>query len=529
MKRAPTFKAMLNNDDVTPPMLNPSSWKPARPRPWLVLALLALGGCPGPAPSAAPIGAGGGTSVTTGQGGGSGGGGNAPARCGDGTLASGEACDDGNTTAGDGCDADCAVEPGWSCDGASPTTCDEICGDDRVVGDEQCDGGNTEPGDGCGATCLVEECGNGHIDPGLVCFHPPVAYSGAIEPIAVDLNGDGLLDLLQTGTRWWNEPVLSVRLATTPGVFGAPQSLRDPSYDYYHPAFGRMNGDAHVDIVFTVHDLDSNEIDLSFNDGTGTFATPSFSGIGDMMADGRIFVADLDGMHGDDILMTGCGSGCNVGNNSLRVYLSDGSGGFQTGVDYPAPNSVAMFVQDLNGDAFADVVMAFQGGVGVFSGGGDGTFVGPTVYNYPSALPFYPSGSASGDINGDGELDVAVSSVSTGQVADPPIYVMVGGGNGVFDTGKTVALSTTGGGDSVAMGDVDNDGFDDVLNHDGVDVTWHRADGEGGLLPAETLVSTCSATDGCFMTVADLNADGANDLVVSKDPGDGVWVYLSNP
>ncbi len=35
----------------------------------------------------------------------------APARCGDGVVATGEACDDGNTTAGDGCSATCAVEP----------------------------------------------------------------------------------------------------------------------------------------------------------------------------------------------------------------------------------------------------------------------------------------------------------------------------------------------------------------------------------------------------------------------------------
>lgn len=81
------------------------------------------------------------------------------ARCGDGAVDAGEDCDDGDDAAGDGCDL-CAVEPGWSCDDATPSACTEVCGDGALVGDELaptgCDDGDTDPGDGCSPTCVVE-------------------------------------------------------------------------------------------------------------------------------------------------------------------------------------------------------------------------------------------------------------------------------------------------------------------------------------------------------------------------------------
>jgi formylglycine-generating enzyme len=45
-------------------------------------------------------------------------------QCGDGVIEPPfETCDDGNTVSGDGCSATCQVEPGWTCNGASPTVC----------------------------------------------------------------------------------------------------------------------------------------------------------------------------------------------------------------------------------------------------------------------------------------------------------------------------------------------------------------------------------------------------------------------
>ncbi len=55
--------------------------------------------------------------------------------CGDGLVTGAEACDDGGSAAGDGCDAACAVEAGWSCDGAMPSVCTELTIDAGVEPD----------------------------------------------------------------------------------------------------------------------------------------------------------------------------------------------------------------------------------------------------------------------------------------------------------------------------------------------------------------------------------------------------------
>ena len=100
-------------------------------------------------------GSGGGTGG--GAGGGSGGGGGSTAKCGDGLKAATEACDDGNKMADDGCSATCTVETGWTCTGATKSTCVLAnCGNGKVDAAEQCDDGNTTPGDGCSATCKAE-------------------------------------------------------------------------------------------------------------------------------------------------------------------------------------------------------------------------------------------------------------------------------------------------------------------------------------------------------------------------------------
>jgi cysteine-rich repeat protein len=73
-----------------------------------------------------------------------------PEGCGDGQTApaAGELCDDGNLMDGDGCDRNC-----------TPTG----CGNGIVTAGESCDDGNTVACDGCGRTCAAERCGDGVV------------------------------------------------------------------------------------------------------------------------------------------------------------------------------------------------------------------------------------------------------------------------------------------------------------------------------------------------------------------------------
>jgi cysteine-rich repeat protein len=117
--------------------------------------------------------------------------------CGDSVKTGDESCDDGNTNSGDGCSSTCQVEPGWSCPGvgASSNCTKAKCGNGTVETGESCDKG-TPPdvangtnglfyGDatGCSKTCTNEPkcrdngptgactqvCGDGNKDTNEEC------------------------------------------------------------------------------------------------------------------------------------------------------------------------------------------------------------------------------------------------------------------------------------------------------------------------------------------------------------------------
>lgn len=82
-----------------------------------------------------------------------------PARCGDGTVDSGEECDDGNNAVCDGCTPFCTLEPGIVCgDGVRQPNCGE-----------QCDDANGISGDGCTPSCDLERVPGGGT-PRTECY-----------------------------------------------------------------------------------------------------------------------------------------------------------------------------------------------------------------------------------------------------------------------------------------------------------------------------------------------------------------------
>ena len=187
------------------------------------------------------------------------------------------------------------------------------------------------------------------------------------------------------------------------------------------------------------------------------------------------------------------------------------------------PSSVA--VGDFNGDGIPDLAVANTGSTPAYRyaltillGNGDGTFttaVSPFTGTYPSSI-------ATGDFNGDGIPDLAVTNYDY-----DTLTILLGNGDGTFTA--TVATPATGSGpDSAAVGDFNGDGIADlaVANDYSNTVTILLGNGDGTF--TGTAVSPATGNTPVSVAVADFNADGKADLAVANYKDGTVAILLGN-
>lgn len=220
----------------------------------------------------------------------------------------------------------------------------------------------------------------------------------------------------------------------------------------------------------------------------------------------------------------------NYGNaGNLVSYPSTGAGTFAaplTGVDGNDPLYLAS--ADLNGDQLPDVVSASyddqQLAVFLNNASDPGTFQAPVLLNSPGA-----SQVAIADMNGDGLPDLVS--------ADFQVSLFLQTSPGVF--GSPIGLYS-GGANWVVLGDLNGDGAPDIALTDnvGVKVLFHTGAASATTFQAPVSIFTQTANDQLYganiVAIADMNGDGANDLVIT-DPGPSgctaptVSVLLQNP
>ncbi len=148
------------------------------------------------------------------------------------------------------------------------------------------------------------------------------------------------------------------------------------------------------------------------------------------------------------------------------------------------------------------------------------------------SAPINTSWGTTLDVNGDGYADIVVGAGGSGAV-----YLYLGGADGPSTPPVRLAHVGSFGGSVASAGDVNGDGFADLIV--GADQPAGGAylylGGEGGLLPTAVMVSKPAGPDGYFggpvASAGDVNGDGFADVIVGAyiaGPGNegAAYVYL---
>ncbi len=256
------------------------------------------------------------------------------------------------------------------------------------------------------------------------------------------------------------------------------------------------------------------------------FAKPTSYAVGPVGTDpDAMATADLNGDGHVDVVTA------NYGNDTVSVLTGTGTGGFNAYASYPvqppgqaaatqSPESVA--VGDLNADGHPDVVTANEASdtVSVLVNNGDGTLA-PAVQ-----LPVgpHPEGVVLTDLTGDGLPDIVTANEGDGTVtvlmnqpADPGTFAPAV----TYHTGGTEV-------DAIAAGDLNGDGFPDLVTVDPADDTLSVLLNNGdGTFPA-TPAQYATDTTGRAVAIADTNDDGRPDLIVANLRAADVGVLLNS-
>lgn len=227
-------------------------------------------------------------------------------------------------------------------------------------------------------------------------------------------------------------------------------------------------------------------------------------------------IADLNGDGRDDFITTGlCSS-----NGAFSVRLSTGDGTWAAPTCYTIPTApldpTGFAVGDFFGNGLVDVAVEDErGSVSIWKNAGDGTLTQASTLTPPGG----GGGMVAADVNHDGKIDL-VFSLPDATAAGGTLNVLFGNGDGTFSAGPSTPVAGQEQFRAVATGDFDGDGNIDVAVSDGSgeETEILYGDGTGKFTAGPNLAETTSGTGDITRTLYEafeVTANGITDLIGS--------------
>ena len=208
------------------------------------------------------------------------------------------------------------------------------------------------------------------------------------------------------------------------------------------------------------------------------------------------------------------------GGNTVSVYLGSGTGTLAAQTTFTTATApIAVATGDFNGDGNMDIAVAcYQGNaISILLGNGSGGFA--AAVNYTAGVGAQPEFLVVGDFDDDGNADIASANNGSANVS-----VLLGTGTGTFGTGVIYATGPHPGG--IVAGDFNGDGKTDlaVPSFDNANVSVLLGTG-AGIFGSATTYPT-GGTQAYHIAAGDFNGDGKLDLVSPNAGSNNVGVLL---
>ena len=216
-----------------------------------------------------------------------------------------------------------------------------------------------------------------------------------------------------------------------------------------------INGDGILDLIEA--DESNTAVVVQLGVGDGTFgASQGYSSGSGTAGTAKVAIGDFNGDGKKDLIVTNSNFG------QQAVLLGNGDGTFKARVIYTASapgNSSSVTTGDFNGDGRDDFAVTQGGGfttMSIFLANSDGSFNAATS----SSVGYSPNSIQAYDINGDGKLDLVAQT----QFGSNSVAVFLGAGDGTFGAANNFATIASGVAGDMLIKDVNNDGKIDIIS-----------------------------------------------------------------